>query len=130
VNTLLNFKQLKTSKMENQIITKQHSHERKVIFQKSLIAMNEFFSSNEFAAECRKNGLGVNYTTTGYCAEFLRGATKQLSRKTWQRKNYISGSDVKIKHFNNELTEDACIEFLKRTGKYKILVKYFEYKEV
>jgi len=100
------------------------------MLQKALMARNEVCSSNECAAECRKNGLGVNYTTTGYCAEFLRGATKQLSRKTWQRKNYISGSDVKIKHFNNELTEDACIEFLKRTGKYKILVKYFEYKEV
>lgn len=130
LNTLINYKQFKTSKMEDQIITKQQAPERIVIFQKSLIAMHEFFSSNDFAAECRKNGLGVNYTTTGYCAEFLRGATKQLSRKNWQRKNYISGSDVKIKDFNTELTEDACIEFLKRTGKYKILVKYFEYKEV
>ena len=116
--------------MENQIITKQQAPERRVIFQKSLIAMNEYFSSNDFAAECRKNGLGVNYTTTGYCAEFLQGAARQLSRKTWQRKNYISGSDLQIKHVNNELTEDVCIEFLKSTGKYKILVKYFEYKEV
>jgi|GWRWMinimDraft_12_1066020.scaffolds.fasta_scaffold04439_4 hypothetical protein len=116
--------------MKNQIITKQQPHERRVIFQKSLIEMNEFFSSTEFAAKCRENGLSVNYTGSGLCGEFLQTTAKRLTNRTWQRKNYISGEDLKIKQVNAELTEEVCIEFLKRTGKYKILVKYFEFKEI
>lgn len=116
--------------MENQIKIKQHPNERKVIFRNSLLSMPEFFSSTEFAAEARKNGLSAHYTISGLCGEFLQSVAKRLTNRTWQRKNYISGSDVKIKNFNTELTEDACIEFLKRTGKYKILVKYYEYKEL
>lgn len=116
--------------MENQIKIKQHPNERKIIFRNSLLSMNEFFSSTEFAAECRKNGLSAHYTCSGLCGEFLQSVAKRLTNRTWQRKNYISGSDMQIKHVNNELTEDQCIDFLKRTGKYKILVKYFEFKEV
>lgn len=116
--------------MENQIKIKQHPNERKIIFRNSLLSMPEFFSSTEFAAEARKNGLSAHYTCSGLCGEYLQSVAKRLTNRTWQRKNYISGSDVQIKHVNNELTEDVCIEFLKSTGKYKILVKYFEYKEV
>jgi hypothetical protein len=116
--------------MKNQIITKQQPHERRVIFQKSLIEMNEFFSSTEFAAKCRENGLSVNYTGSGLCGEFLQTTAKRLTNRTWQRKNYISCSDVTIKDFNTEFTEEKCIAFLKATGKYKILVKYVEFKEI
>jgi hypothetical protein len=107
--------------MKNQIIVKQPPRERNIICEKALTEMTDFFTSNDFAAECRKQGLDAQYTLTGYCGEFLQNAARQLTRKTWAKKN---------SNITTTLSEDKCIAFLKATGKYKILVKYVEFKEI
>lgn len=101
------------------------------ILQKSLTQMKQVFSSNEFTAKAKRNGLSDAQVRNGAIANFLHQYARQYgSRRTWIKRTDNAQPNP---HFGTPITNDLdlrqAIAIIKKHG-YKILMPTTEWKEL
>lgn len=86
--------------------------------------MQDTFTSNEFFKVAQEMGHSIRILDNGKAIGFLLSkGCQRLSKKTWRKPKEFqieSGGDYERAQQAPQ-TEQQCIDFLKRTGKYKIM---------
>lgn len=91
------------------------------ILNQTLQAMPEMFSSNNFCSLFVHNGGLKQYVSSGICLKFLKSKCDPLGVsekrvRSWKKRTTDSPVQIPL---NYELTEEICIDFLKKRD-YKI----------